>query len=223
MSWRCRLRFVPHTSGACSISDSGREILVLICRVKGSLYCCYLVQVGFIVFTLGLFSSSKLSFWGGEHRRAAGRWNCLTFPIAVDFNHTLDVTEGPTLSFNSGFHTSSVLTVYELHHFPHSGPLWRWWWWWFICLHFHLWRRRVIVDLHSYTSASSSCSRFVRSREAWKYLCDHPLYLSRRHFGAADLLGAFLLFKERSRLFIWPILKVYFYLFILASLASLME
>lgn len=35
------------TSGACSISDSG-----LICRVKGSLYC-YLVQVGFIVFTLG--------------------------------------------------------------------------------------------------------------------------------------------------------------------------
>lgn len=121
MSWRCRLRFVPHTSGACSISDSGREILVLICRVKGSLYCCYLVQVGFIVFTLGLFFSSKLSFWGGEHRRVAGRWNCLTFPIAVDFNHTLDVTEGPTLSFNSGFHTSSVLTVYGLHPF---SPQW---------------------------------------------------------------------------------------------------
>lgn len=78
------------------------------------------------------------------------------------------------------------------------------------CLHFHLWRRGVIVDLHSYTSASSSCSRFLRSREAWKYLCDHPLYLSRRHFGAADVLGAFLLFKERSRLFIWPVLKVSF-------------
>lgn len=81
----------------------------------------------------------------------------------------------------------------------------------------------MIVDLHSYTSASLSCSRFVRSREAWKYLCDHPLYLSRRHFGAADLLGAFLLFKERSRLFIWPVLKVNFSFFILASLASLME
>lgn len=52
-----------------------------------------------------------------RRRRAAGRRNRLTFPTAVDLNQTLDVTEGPTLSFNSGFHTRSVLTVYELHPF----------------------------------------------------------------------------------------------------------